>query len=220
MAEEEKSKDEKEEKQGSEKAPKEGKETKEDKEGKEEKKKGKGPIRPLKKDLNVGPDFKYIVRIANTDLDGTRPVVFALTGIKGVGVRIAESAVTALNLPAKEMLGNLSEQQIEELENNIMDLSKVLPPWMLNRQREWDSGTSSHILSTDIELKLREDINMMKMIRCYKGIRHEQGQKVRGQRTKSNGRTGLTVGVTKKAILAKAAAERAEKEKGKEGEKK
>ncbi len=39
----------------------------------------------------------------------------------------------------------------------------------------------------------------MKMIRCYRGIRHEQGQKVRGQRTRSNGRTGLTVGVTKKA---------------------
>ena len=38
----------------------------------------------------------------------------------------------------------------------------------------------------------------MKKIRCYRGIRHETGQKVRGQRTRSNGRTGLTLGVSRK----------------------
>jgi small subunit ribosomal protein S13 len=38
---------------------------------------------------------------------------------------------------------------------------------------------------------------MMRKMRCYKGIRHETGQKVRGQRTKSTGRTGMTVGVKK-----------------------
>jgi len=38
------------------------------------------------------------------------------------------------------------------------------------------------------------------MIRCYKGIRHEQGQKVRGQRTRSNGRTGMTMGVIRKKL--------------------
>ena len=43
-----------------------------------------------------------------------------------------------------------------------------------------------------------EDINLMKKIRSYKGIRHERGQKVRGQRTKSTGRTGTTVGVKRK----------------------
>ncbi|HOW33966.1 MAG TPA: 30S ribosomal protein S13, partial [Methanoregulaceae archaeon] len=43
-----------------------------------------------------------------------------------------------------------------------------------------------------------EDINLLRKIRCYRGIRHETGQKVRGQRTKSTGRTGLTVGVKKK----------------------
>jgi small subunit ribosomal protein S13 len=39
----------------------------------------------------------------------------------------------------------------------------------------------------------------MRKIRCYKGIRHETGQKVRGQRTKSTGRTGTTVGVKRKS---------------------
>jgi small subunit ribosomal protein S13 len=45
----------------------------------------------------------------------------------------------------------------------------------------------------------REDINTMKKIRSYVGIRHERGHKVRGQRTKSTGRKGLTVGVKRKA---------------------
>ena len=35
------------------------------------------------------PEFKYIVRLLNTDLDGNRPVAYALTGIKGVGYRLA-----------------------------------------------------------------------------------------------------------------------------------
>jgi small subunit ribosomal protein S13 len=53
---------------------------------------------------------------------------------------------------------------------------------------------------------VRDDINYMKMIRCYRGIRHEKGQKVRGQRTRSNGRTGMAAGVIKKKAVAAAAA--------------
>ncbi|HML26809.1 MAG TPA: 30S ribosomal protein S13, partial [Methanomethylovorans sp.] len=45
---------------------------------------------------------------------------------------------------------------------------------------------------------LREDLNTLKKIRCYRGIRPERGLKVRGQRTKSTGRRGSTIGVSKK----------------------
>jgi small subunit ribosomal protein S13 len=43
-----------------------------------------------------------------------------------------------------------------------------------------------------------DDINRMRRTRSYKGIRHDKGKKVRGQRTRSNGRKGLAVGVVKK----------------------
>ncbi|MDD5186755.1 MAG: 30S ribosomal protein S13, partial [Methanoregula sp.] len=59
-------------------------------------------------------------------------------------------------------------------------------------------GESKHLLGSDLTLIQDEDVNMMRKIRCYRGIRHETGQKVRGQRTKSTGRTGMTVGVKKK----------------------
>jgi small subunit ribosomal protein S13 len=38
----------------------------------------------------------------------------------------------------------------------------------------------------------------LKKIRAYRGLRHERGLKVRGQRTKSTGRRGSTVGVSRK----------------------
>ena len=43
-----------------------------------------------------------------------------------------------------------------------------------------------------------DDINRMKKIKSYKGIRHASGHKVRGQRTYSNGRRGLALGVSKR----------------------
>jgi small subunit ribosomal protein S13 len=168
----------------------------------------------IKKDLNLKPDFKYIVRLANTDLDGKRQVVFALTGIKGIGVRVAESLVNALNLPPTELIGNLSENDIENIDKMLQNFSKTAPGWLLNRERDPETGKNYHIFGVDLDVRQRDDINVMKMIRCYRGVRHEQGQKVRGQRTKSTGRTGLTVGVIRKAKMAAArAAAASEKEK-------
>ncbi len=144
-------------------------------------------------------DFKYIVRVVNTDLDGQRTLVYGLTGLKGVGVRTAEVIADTLELPWTMKLGDLSDEQVDALAEIVEDLGATAPPWLLNRRRDLTTGEDLHIIGTEIDATLRGDVNRMKMIRCYRGIRHEQGQKVRGQRTRSNGRTGLTVGVTKKA---------------------
>jgi SSU ribosomal protein S13P len=69
---------------------------------------------------------------------------------------------------------------------------------MANRPKDVYTGEDKHLIGTDVTLTRDEDVNMMRKIRCYRGIRHETGQKVRGQRTKSTGRTGITVGVSKK----------------------
>jgi small subunit ribosomal protein S13 len=50
----------------------------------------------------------------------------------------------------------------------------------------------------------------MKMIDSYRGVRHKRGQKVRGQRTKSTGRTEGTIGVNVEAIKEEQAEEAAE----------
>jgi small subunit ribosomal protein S13 len=194
---------------------KKGKDKDKDKEPKKEK---MGEIKIQQKNLNLKPDFRYVVRIANPDIDGTRTVPYGLTRIDGIGIRVAEATVTQLGLPPKELLGNLSEEQVATIENAIQNGSKTMPRWMLNRQSDWEMGDTRHVFGSELDMKNRDDINMMKMIRCYRGIRHETGQKVRGQRTKSNGRSGLMVGVTRKTVLAAAKAAK-DADKGDKGDK-
>jgi small subunit ribosomal protein S13 len=151
-----------------------------------------------KKDDDKGEDFKYIVRMANTDINGEKPAIVALTSIKGVGNRVAQYAIKQVNYPPNKMIGHISDEDQEKLVQILGELSNNLPEWMLNRQKDFESGDDIHLVSTDLDLIVRDDINRMRMIRCYKGVRHEGGHKVRGQRTRSNGRKGLTLGVSKK----------------------
>lgn len=172
-----------------------GKEAKEGKgkKGKKEEKEAKPAIRVPKEP--VKEDFKYIVRIADTDLDGYQTIEQALPKIKGIGRRTAIILVDRTGLPRNEKIGNLSDDQVNALAQALTELSTYVPAWMVNRQADFDTGENLHIFSTDLVTYFRDDINRMKKIRCYRGVRHEKGKKVRGQRTRSNGRKGLTLGV-------------------------
>jgi len=145
-------------------------------------------------------DFKYIVRLANTDLDGNKGVVIALQSVKGVGQRVAEIIIRRVGVTRTEKIGSLSDSKIEEIEKQLQTYSDYVPDWAVNRQNDIETGTDMHLIGTDIDMFKKDDLNRMKMIRCYKGIRHESGQKVRGQRTRSNGRTGLTLGVSRQRL--------------------
>ena len=153
----------------------------------------KAPVAEKKSD-----DFRYIVRIVNSDLDGNKDIVIALAGIKGVGMRTAEIIARMTGIPRNTKIGDLPEKKTEELEKLVLDYSEKAPHWMVNRQHDWSSGADIHIVGVDVELYKRDDVNLMRMIRCYKGVRHETGQKVRGQRSRANGRSGLTLGVIKR----------------------
>jgi len=189
-----------------------GKDKKPKKEEEDKKEERKGPA--IKKLEGVKEDFKYIVRMSNTDLSGARSVSYALTGIPGIGSRMAEIIADLAQVPRKERIGNLDDQQIDRVEKTIATLAEQVPTWMVNRGHDFASGVDLHLVGNDVEIYRRDDINLMKMIRSYKGIRHEQGQKVRGQRTRANGRTGLTMGVTKTVVAAAAAAKKAEEKSG------
>src|SRR5262249_17742202 len=154
--------------------------------------------RPAKK-IPDNPDFRYIVRLANTDLDGTRPAGLALTGVRGVGLRLSEVVCRTAGVKASEMIGNLPESTVEGLEAVCAKLPEPLPPWMLHHPKDYAAGEVHHFVGGDLDTARRDDVNLLKMVRSYRGVRHERGQKVRGQRTRSNGRTGMAAGVLKKA---------------------
>ena len=187
-----------------------GKDGKEAKEPKEGGKKGKaaapGTSGKSAKYVPDNPNFRYIVRVSNTDLDGTRPVALALTGVRGVGLRLAEVACRLADVRASERIGNLSEPTVEGIEATLAALPTKVPDWMINHRHEQVLGETLHFIGPELDTRRRDDVNQMKMIRSYRGVRHERGQKVRGQRTRSNGRTGMAAGVLKKAAKEAAAA--------------
>src|SRR3972149_7291991 len=66
----------------------------------------------IKKLEGVKEDFRYIVRLANTDLNGARSVIYALTGIKGMGVRMAEAVADLAQVPRRGRIGDLDEAPV------------------------------------------------------------------------------------------------------------
>ncbi|MCI4352836.1 MAG: 30S ribosomal protein S13 [Thermoplasmata archaeon] len=158
------------------------------------------------KPIPDNPNFRYIVRFAGVDLDGRRSVVLALGGVRGIGPRIAETTVRLAGINAAEMIGNVPEATVDGLEELVHALPSKVPAWMVNHTTDRTTGETTHLIGGDLDTGVRDDTNQMKMIRSYKGVRHERGQKVRGQRTRSNGRTGMAAGVLKKAAKEAAAA--------------
>ncbi|MCX8183782.1 MAG: 30S ribosomal protein S13 [Crenarchaeota archaeon] len=146
-------------------------------------------------------EFKEIVRIAGIDCDGKRKVLDGLSLIKGVGWSTARALCIALNIPMDTRLGYLSEEEVARIEaalNNPRSLD--MPVWMLNRRRDPVSGEDKHLITSDLELTQKMDIERMMRIKSWKGVRHSLGLKVRGQRTRTTGRTGGPVGFSKAAM--------------------
>lgn len=144
-------------------------------------------------------EFKYIVRIAGTDIDGRLKVPYGLALIKGVGINLAYAICRSLKIDTEKRIGFLTDAEIKKIESALEDISKVnLPSWMLNRRKDYETGEDKHLIGADLIYVVRQDIEREKRIKSWRGIRHALGLKVRGQRTRTTGRTGITVGVKKR----------------------
>ena len=149
-------------------------------------------------------EFQHIIRIADTDLDGTLKVDYALTKIKGVGIRLAEVITEKAKVNTENRLGFLSDAEVKRIKDVIEDPSKYdVPSWLLNRSKDGETGNNVHMVGSDLVLQTKTDIDEMKKMKSWKGIRHAYGLKVRGQRTRTTGRKGKVVGVKKKRELRK-----------------
>ena len=141
--------------------------------------------------------------------------MYALTKIKGVGRRysnlVCKKADVDLNkrfgFPGLEMkpstdshsAGELTSEELERIVTIIQNPTQYkIPTWFLNRQRDIVDGKDSQILANGVDSKLRDDLERLKKIRAHRGLRHYWGLRVRGQHSKTTGRRGRTVGVSKK----------------------
>jgi small subunit ribosomal protein S13 len=147
-------------------------------------------------------DLRYFVRIGQTDLDGTKSVERSLTEMNGIGRRTARVIAQKAGIDRRETLGRLDDDTIDEIVDLVQEYADEVPGWMTNRQHDFFTGETTHEVGNELEMTRQQDVNRMKMINSYKGIRHNRGQKVRGQRTKSTGRTEGTIGVNVEEIQA------------------
>ena len=150
------------------------------------------------KEEDLGEDFSYILRMADTDMDGQKTLATALTAVRGVGPRTAIQICKNTGFDPASLAGHLSADEQESLRMAIEGYAETVPLWMLNRQRDIESGDELHLTGQQVVLTLEDDINRLRTMKCYRGVRHASGNKVRGQRGRSNGRGGLTLGVSRK----------------------
>lgn len=151
-------------------------------------------------------EYRHIVRIVGNDIPGAKKVLVGLSQIKGIGYNFATAVLDTLKIDVNSNIGFLTEEQVQAVEKLITDpVSSNFPTWFLNRQKDLETGKDIHLLTSDIPFTLRNDIERERVANSWKGYRHLNGLKVRGQRTRTSGRKGGAVGVAKggKAAPAK-----------------
>ncbi len=150
-------------------------------------------------------EARGIVRILGKDLKGNIELQDALPKIRGIGRSISKSLVNSvfkeLKIEPEFHVGDLTDTQIQSIESILKDpVSHGVKSFMVNRPKDPETGTPKHTLQTDLQLALRNDVEHEKGIHSWIGWRISIGQKVHGQHNRTTGRTGLTVGVLKKAL--------------------
>jgi len=154
----------------------------------------------------MSEEFRHILRVTGTDLEGTLKTSYALTKIKGVSLNLSNAILRKAGINPDKRAGFLTEAEIDKIEEIVKDPAKYgLPSWFLNRRKEMENGKDLHLISAELVLRTKMDIEQMKEIKSWRGYRHAYGLKVRGQRTKTTGRAGKALGVKKKAIMQRPA---------------
>lgn len=155
--------------------------------------------------------FRHIVRICSTDVDGTKKLVYGISRIKGISIDLARAIAKVTALDPNIRIGFLDESSVKKIEDALKDPVKYgVPSWLLNRPKDISTGKDLHLIGPDLTLQVKSDIDLMKDMKSWRGVRHSLGLTVRGQKTRTTGRFGRAVGV-KKGDKLQRAREEAEK---------
>ncbi len=154
-------------------------------------------------------EYRHIVRVVGNDIPGDKKLLVGLTQVRGIGYSFATAVLDKLGIDAGMNVGYLTDEQVKGIEGIIVDPPAAgFPAWFLNRRKDIETGGDRHLLTSDIEFTVRNDIERERASGSWRGYRHMFGLKVRGQRTRTTGRRGGAVGVAKggKVMPAKGSA--------------
>lgn len=144
-------------------------------------------------------EIQHIIRLYNTNIDGTKKTAYALTGIRGIGMRFGKAVVSRAGVSLTKRAGELSQEEINKIQDVINDpISFGIPAYMLNHQKDSVDGQDSQLVGIKLDGALRMRIEKGKKLKEIRMLRLSAGLKVRGQKTKSNGRKTKSLGAPKK----------------------
>ncbi len=126
-----------------------------------------------------------MARIAGIDLPENKRIDYALTLIYGIGWKRAVSILENCGVEKGKRTKELTDVEVAKITKAI----------------------ESYTVEGDLRREVRQNIQRLRDISTYRGLRHAKNLPVHGQRTKTNGRTKKgkrkTVGAFKKEALAK-----------------
>ncbi len=108
------------------------------------------------------------IRIAGKLLPDNKRAQFALAGLFGVGITRAQVILNASGIDINIKLKDMSEKDVASIREYI---------------------EKNYTVEGDLRREIISNIQRLKQIKCYRGIRHMRGLPVHGQRTKTNSRT-------------------------------
>ena len=98
--------------------------------------------------LVISPTFQHILRVMNTNIDGKRNIMFAITAIKGVGRRYANLVLKKADIDLSKRAGELSEEDVEKIITIMQNPRQYkIPNWFLNRQKDIKDGKLNILLN-------------------------------------------------------------------------
>ena len=127
-----------------------------------------------------------MARISGVDIPREKRIDVALRYIYGIGITSASKIVSSAQVNPATKTRDLTDEEV----NRIRELI--------------DRG---YTVEGDLRREVRQNIQRLIEINCYRGVRHRRGLPVRGQRTRTNARTKRgarrTVAGKRKAVAKK-----------------
>ncbi len=128
-----------------------------------------------------------MIRIAGIDLPEQKKIAFALRYIYGVGTKLAQDIVREANISPDKRTRDLTTDEINRIQRSLERFA----------------------VEGDLRRIVNDNIDRLRRIKTYRGMRHSMKLPVRGQRTRTNSRTARgggkrkTVGALTKEMAAK-----------------
>jgi small subunit ribosomal protein S13 len=109
-----------------------------------------------------------MARIAGVDIPRDKRVEFSLRYIHGIGPTVAKRIITTANVSPETKVRDLTDDEVTRIRETI------------------DRG---YTVEGDLRREVRQNIQRLIEINCYRGVRHRRGLPVHGQRTRTNARS-------------------------------